>query len=244
MAKTSTSDSMKTQKEEIDSIRQELHAFAYSVSHDLQGPIRVVTSFWEILQNDHLAETLKDPDAVKVATMLSRGISSLNEMMETFLRFSRIQRAETEIKILDLNEFCEMIVQEIRIYHINKDVSINFENLPCCPIDPSLMRIVFIELIGNSIKFAETDQSIRIAISSIQEETKTQLIIQDNGPGFKDQLIQPGFPLFNRYHGGTANSGTGSGLGISWQALKKQGWTLEIKSKAGNGTKAILSYNH
>jgi K+-sensing histidine kinase KdpD len=168
---------------ELQATNKELEAFAYSVSHDLRAPVRHIAGFTELLQK-HADRVLDDKSRHHISMILDAA-SRMGSLVDDLLAFSRIGRAETQKTTINLEQLVKAVIGEIAPDTQGRRITWRIGALPICYGDPSLLRLVFSNLVSNAVKFTRTRPQAEIEIGSLNH-TPDELVvfIKDNGVGF------------------------------------------------------------
>lgn len=195
---------------DLEEANKELEAFSYSVSHDLRAPLRHVSGFAELL-----LKKLKDhPDekARNYANLISDSSSKMGVLIDNLLEFSRLGRSEIRKTKVSLNALVKGVVQEIREELKERKIRWEIDELPDVLGDESLLRLVMVNLVLNSVKFTSTLPQAEIMIGCKDEGDKFTFSIMDNGVGFDMKYADRLFGVFQRLHTQKEFEGTGIGL--------------------------------
>jgi len=196
---------------ELQSVNKELEAFAYSVSHDLRAPVRHIAGFTELLQKH--SDPVLDDRSRRHITMILDSAKRMGALVDDLLAFSRIGRAETQRTTVVLEELVKGVVSEIAPDTQSRKIVWRIGSLPICYGDPSMLRLVFSNLISNAVKFTRTREQAEIEIGS-QNHNPNEIVVfvKDNGVGFDMKYKDKLFGVFQRLHSQEAFEGTGIGL--------------------------------
>lgn len=229
---------------ELNSANIRLHQFAYIASHDLQEPLRKIQTFISVLRDQGLPEE---------ATLLLNKINSSSERMksliEDLLSYSYLANNEGLYVSTDLNNIIKNILIDFELLIEQKKVDIVYCNLPVISAIPLQMNQLFYNLISNSIKFLNTDNSPQIEIcceklSDLQLKKYPSLdkslvwydiTVRDNGIGFEQKYEKQLYTIFQRLHTNEVYKGTGIGLAISDKIVENHGGIIFAESKLNEG---------
>ncbi|MCK4308130.1 PAS domain S-box protein [candidate division WOR-3 bacterium] len=220
---------------ELVASNKELEAFAYSISHDLQAPLRAISGFSEILLKDYL-NTLDD-QGQHYLQRVGAGAVNMSQMIEDLLNLSRIGRRPINKKRVDLEELVKETYKLLSEAE-RKDRKIDFTIKPCPPIlaDPQLLKIVLTNLFSNALKFTRKCKKAEIKFGCKTEDKKTIFYIKDNGIGFDMKYADKLFGSFQRLHRKEEYEGSGIGLATVQRIIHRHGRKIWAESLPGSGT--------
>jgi PAS domain S-box-containing protein len=208
--------------EDLQFMNKELEAFAYSVSHDLRAPIRHIAGFTELLQK--YADPVLDDKSRHYVGMILDAANRMGCLVDDLLGFSRISRAETLKTTIHLEELVKEVVREIASNAQGRRIRWRIGTLPICYGDPSMLRLVFSNLISNAVKFTRTRPSAEIEIDSLyRSAAEVVVFVKDNGVGFDMKYEDKLFGVFQRLHSQEAFEGTGIGLATVQRIVHRHG---------------------
>src|SRR2546430_101576 len=151
--------------DDLQSVNKELEAFAYSVSHDLRAPLRHIAGFTELLLKD--AEPVLDDKSRRHITKILQSANRMDSLVDDLLAFSRIGRVETQKTTVNLEQLVRSVVAEIAPDTQGRRIVWRIGALPICYGDPSLLQVVFSNLVSNAVKFTRTREQANIEIDSL-----------------------------------------------------------------------------
>jgi PAS domain S-box-containing protein len=213
---------------------QELEQFAYVASHDLQEPLRMITSF--LTQIEKKYEDVLDEKGKKYIFFAVDGAKRMRQIILDLLEFSRIGKNENRHEKVDLNTIIEEIILLYRKQIEEKKAKINYEALPILQSYTAPLRQVFQNLISNSLKYSSTDSVPIISIFCSESATSWKFEIKDNGIGINSEYYAKIFIIFQRLHSKEEYSGTGMGLAITKKIIENLRGQIWVKSEEGKGT--------
>ncbi|MCW9041534.1 MAG: PAS domain-containing protein, partial [Flavobacteriales bacterium] len=219
---------------ELVKSNEELEQFAYVASHDLQEPLRMVTSFLSQLEKKY-AEQL-DEKAHTYIDFAVDGATRMRQIILDLLEFSRIGKYNDELENVDLTEIVEQTKVLLRKIIEEKKAIVIYKNLPKIRAYRSPIVQVFQNLISNGLKYAKADVDPVIEIKAKELKNEWQFAIKDNGIGIDKDYYDKIFVIFQRLHGKTEYSGTGMGLAIVKKIIENFGGKIWLDSKVGEGT--------
>ena len=219
-----TQEQLAKRASELEAANKELESFAYSVSHDLRAPLRHVIGFAELLQRKVGAEL--DEKANHYLTTLLEAARRMGTLIDDLLGFSRIGRAETKKVAVDLEQLVTQVIAELSQDANGRDIIWKVGALPLCYGDRAMLKIVFMNLISNAIKFTRTRTRAEIEIGCSQQDgTPVELFVRDNGAGFDMRHVNKLFGVFQRLHLAEEFEGTGIGLATVQRIVHRHGGT-------------------
>ncbi|MDY9923001.1 PAS domain S-box protein [Methanobacterium sp.] len=212
----------------------ELEQFAYVASHDLQEPLRMITSFLQLLQRryDHQL----DSDANEFIQFAVDGAARMQELVNDLLAYSRIERRTGKFEDVDTEDILKQITFDSRLLIEENNADISYDNLPVVHADYPQMVQVFQNLISNSIKYNNQESPI-IHISAEKKDSDWVFKVEDNGIGIDPKHGERVFKIFQRLHGREEYGGTGIGLAIVKRIVERHGGMIWYDSQPGKGSK-------
>lgn len=217
---------------ELVASNEELERFAYVASHDLQEPLRMVSSFLQLLQKKYEAQL--DDQAKKYIYFAVNGSERMKQLILDLLEYSRVGTNREEFVLIDLNE---ILLEVIQIYDekIKKEqAKITLSKLPIVEGNRVQLLQLIQNLIGNALKYkGEKDPIIHIGLEEQQEDWIFS--VKDNGIGIDSAYFKKIFIIFQRLHNKTEYSGTGIGLAICKKIVERHKGKIWVESTVGEG---------
>ncbi len=220
--------------DELTISNNELEQFAYVASHDLQEPLRMVTSFLTQLEKKY-GDTL-DSKAKSYINFAVDGAKRMRQIIFDLLEFSRVGKTESVIEKIDLNDLIKEIRILLRKRIDEKYATINTGELPVVFGYKVPMLQVFQNLIGNALKYSKKDIPAEIYITAEEYNDHWQFAVTDNGIGINKEYFDKIFIIFQRLHSKEEYSGTGMGLAITKKIVENQGGKIWVKSEEDKGS--------
>jgi signal transduction histidine kinase len=202
---------LQSQAEELTRSNRDLEQFAYVASHDLQEPLRKVASFCQLLQRRYAGQL--DERADQYIGFAVDGASRMQRLINDLLAFSRIGRLTTGFTDIDLNELLSEVKSQLE-QRAGEDAEIIWSGLPTVEGEEPLLTTLFVNLIGNSLKFRRPDVHPVIRITAERDGREWRINVRDNGIGIEAEFADKVFVIFQRLHARDAYEGTGIGLAI------------------------------
>lgn len=228
-------ETLENRAQQLAVSNDELQQFAYVSSHDLQEPLRMVTSFLTLLEKKYGDQL--DEKATQYIHFAVDGAQRMRHVILDLLEYSRVGSNEEALKKIDL----KVLVEEILILHRKQiqeiDASFNIEPLPSIYSLETPVRQVFQNLISNSLKYHSTSEKPIITITSKQTEDYFEFSVADNGIGIDEQFKDKIFQIFQRLHTKDKYSGTGVGLAICKKVMDNLGGDIWLDTNYTNGAK-------
>ncbi len=222
----------RTQK--MEAAIRELESFSYSVSHDLRAPLRAITGFSQVLEQE-IGGKLTEVEEKYMGHIVS-GANEMSQLIDDLLDFSRMGRKELKFSVLNMTDLANE-----QITKLSRDVKreLNFEvgTLHPCMGDLSMIRQVMQNLIGNAIKYSKADGANHITLTSSEHEDLVEYCVSDTGVGFDMRYVDKIFGVFQRLHQDSEFDGTGVGLAIVQRVVVRHGGTVRAEGEVGQGAK-------
>jgi PAS domain S-box-containing protein len=219
--------------EQLEAANKELEAFSYSVSHDLRSPLRSVNAFTNILMEDY--GKILDEEGKRICGIITSSATQMGELIDDLLSFSRIGRSQMSLALIDMKSMAASVFEEIVPAKDKGRINLKIGKLPKIHGDSKLIRLVWINLISNAIKYSSKEKIPEITIGSRIEEGKAVYFISDNGVGFDMQYVHKLFRVFQRLHGEDEFEGNGVGLAIVQRIILRHEGNVWAEGEVGNG---------
>lgn len=217
---------------ELELANRELEAFSYSVSHDLREPLRAVNGFCRALIEDYGG--LLPEDAHHVVDEIRGGALRMGRLIDDLLAFSRLSRQPLQRRHLDVKRIVAECLQELSSA-IGK-AHVEVRDLLPYEADPALIKQVFLNLIGNALKYSRLRDEPRIEVESrLGDDGNVVYLVRDNGTGFDMKYAHKLFHVFQRLHRGVEFEGTGVGLAIVQRIVVRHGGRVWVEAAPNAG---------
>jgi signal transduction histidine kinase len=221
-------------EEQLLSLNRELESFSYSVSHDLRAPLRAISSFASILQEDfsgHLNQEVR-----KTIDIIHTNARKMGKLIDDLLNFSHLGRKDIVRNLVDMEELVRTVVDEVKAGDSAQKTIINVSGILPTIGDAAMLRQVWFNLVSNACKYSGKNANPVIEIGCKQEAGSITYFVKDNGVGFDMAYYDKLFGVFQRLHGEDEFEGTGVGLAIVQRIISKHGGTVWAESVIGEGS--------
>ena len=218
---------------QLEAANKELEAFAYSVSHDLRAPLRAIDGFSRILLEEYAARL--DAEGQRLLNVVRDNTRKMDQLITALLTLSRAGRAELQFSRIDMTAMARAVYHEAATPDVQKAFEFSLDRLPQAYGDPTLLRQVWRNLIGNAIKFTWPKEVRRIEIGGQQQGNELVYYIRDSGVGFDPRYAQKLFGVFQRLHSAQEFEGTGVGLAIVQRIIARHGGRVWAEGQVNQG---------
>ncbi|MBU3024527.1 chemotaxis protein CheB [Zobellia galactanivorans] len=229
-----------TQLKQLSRSNKELERFAYVASHDLQEPLRTIRDFVALFKDEY--NTLLDNRANTYLEFIEEASSRMGELVKVILAYSKIG-SNTKKEIVNLKEVVENVQKDLQIRIDSTKTKILIKELPTLTGHRVELHSLFLNLIGNSIKFISKDESPRIEIGTLTCEKGEHIYIRDNGIGIDKKNQEHIFQVFKRLHNQEDYEGTGIGLAHCKKIVELHNGKIWVESEMGKGSTFHFNLN-
>jgi len=219
--------------EELAAAYQALESFSYSISHDLRAPLRSIDGFAQMLAED-FSEPLGE-DGRRLTQVIHAGCQKMDQLIVGLLAFSQAGRQPLKRERIDMTALAREAAAEMLGVYTGPEALLKIAELPLSAGDPTVMRQVWCNLIGNALKYSAKKSQPRISISGRIEERESIYQVQDNGAGFDMRYVHKLFGVFQRLHGADDFAGSGVGLAIVHRIIVRHGGRIWAQSAPDTG---------
>lgn len=225
--------SLRGYSERLERSNGELESFAYVASHDLQEPLRKIRFYADRLLS-HATGSLDEKGAEYINRMRN-AVDRMGCFIEDLLRYSRVTAGDQPFAQVDLNEILRDVLSDLEVRISETSTRIRRDTLPAIEAERHQMRQLFLNVIGNAMKYHRAGVPPEITIRARAERDGYGIDIADNGIGFDAGDAQRIFGLFQRLHGKSEYEGTGIGLAICKKIAERHGGEIRAQGVAGEG---------
>lgn len=233
-------EELKRIKEELDQksldltrSNDDLKDFAYSVSHDLQEPLRIIAGYVNLLARRYKGEL--DSDADEFIEYTVDGVKRMQALIKDLLEYSQVGTRGKHFKPIESSLAVGLAVGNLQTAIEECGAVVTYDELPTVMSDLSLMSRLFQNLIGNAIKFRGKDTP-GVHISAGRKGTEWVFSVRDNGIGIDSRQTERIFLIFQRLHDRDEYPGTGIGLAICRKIVERHGGRIWVESEPGKGS--------
>ena len=222
----------------LEARNEELAQFAYVASHDLQEPLRMITSYLQLLEQRYKGQLDKEAD--EFIDYAVDGANRLRQLITDLLAYSRVSRRTQPFTLVELDKVLQQAQHNLELRIQETSTIITHDPLPTLLADKTQMLQLLQNLLSNAIKFRKQDGPI-IHISARQEETSWIIQVADNGIGMEPKLTKKIFAIFQRLHTNQEYPGTGIGLAICKKIIQNHKGTIWVETEPGVGSTFFFS---
>lgn len=219
--------------QELERSNTELQQFASVISHDLQEPLRTVTTYMQLLQKRYQDQL--DQQARELIAIAADGASRMHEMIIDILQYSRVASRGKPFMPVDCNQALKQALTNLHATIEENKAVIEWKDLPTIAADSSQLVQVLQNLVGNAIKFRGQEQP-RIRVDAELKDGEWFFSVKDNGIGIDPRYFERIFIIFQRLHGLDEYPGTGVGLTICKRIVERHGGRIWVESEPGHGS--------
>ena len=230
---------VKDRTAELEDLVSDLESFNRMVSHDLRGPLGGVQGVIDLaLQSLQAGDNRR---VQRYLELIRAEAERLGRLVDQLLMLARVTQAQLERCETPLSEILDQALDTLRLSHGAEAVaSVVALPLPSATVDAVLLRQVFINLVGNALKFAGRQACPEVLISSVDSDQKIVVEVRDNGPGFAPEQAKELFQPFKRLHGAEV-PGSGIGLTIVRRIIERHGGNVWAEGRPGAGASFFFS---
>jgi len=225
---------LRTAHEELKRSNAELEQFAYVASHDLQEPLRMVSSYTQLLMRRY-GDRL-DGDAMEFTAYIVDGATRMKQLIEDLLAYSRVGTRGKELRPVQARAALDRALVNLRASMESADAQVTHDALPEVSADDTQLTQLFQNLIGNAIKFRKKDEPIRVHVGVQDAGAEWLFSVSDNGIGIEPQYYERIFMVFQRLHTREEYAGTGIGLAICKKVVDRHRGRIWVESALGKGS--------
>jgi signal transduction histidine kinase len=220
---------------QVEAANEELEAFAYSVSHDLRAPLRVIAGYCQILMDEHALQ-LSD-EAKHYLEGTRNNAVRMRQLIDNLLDFSRLSRQPLQKSAVRPSDLARESLEALASEQQGRELEIEIGALAPAEADRALLKQVFLNLLSNALKFTRRREKARIEVGCLQTGSAEPAVyyVRDNGAGFDMRYADKLFGVFQRLHTPEEYEGTGAGLAIVRRIIHRHGGRVWAEAAVDQG---------
>jgi signal transduction histidine kinase len=213
-------EELRLQTVKLEAVNKELEAFGYSVSHDLRAPLRHIDGYVDLLREK---SAVMGDDGVRYMKVISDSATQMGTLIDNLLAFSRMGRSALQPVWVDTMALVTQVREELATEAKGRTIEWKIGDLPKVQVDKTLFKQVWMNLLGNAIKYTRNREKAEISIGCVEKGSEYEFSIKDNGAGFDMQYREKLFGIFQRLHFKEEFEGTGIGLANVQRIVARHG---------------------
>lgn len=217
----------------------DLESFSYSIAHDLRAPLRAINGYATILQDDY-ADSLDD-EGRRLLRRAAQAAVRMGMLIDDLLDFSRAGTARMDRVDVDMCALVQVAFEDVVSDPDRSRIIFEVDGLPHAVGDPSLLRQVWVNLLGNAVKFSAGCECPRLQVGCDEDGREQVYRVADSGIGFDMAFVDKVFGMFESAHTPGVFEGTGVGLAIAQRIVERHGGRMWVRSKEGQGATFYFS---
>jgi PAS domain S-box-containing protein len=223
---------------QLETLNQELEAFSYSVSHDLRAPVRHISGFVDLLGKQDIGD---DPKTQRYLGFIAESARHMGQLVDDLLSFSRMARTEMTFGRVRLTQLVEEVRGQLAGSCASRVIKWRVGALPEVCGDAAMLRLVFVNLLANAIKYTGKKPAAEIEIGSNAAGEEDVIFVRDNGVGFDMKYVDKLFGVFQRLHRNDEFEGTGIGLANVRRIVHRHGGRTWAEGAVDEGATIYFS---
>lgn len=229
--------------EQLRATNAELESFGYSVSHDLQSPLRSIQGFLFLLER-RIKDRLSTEES-RLVERINANVTRMHELINDLLALARVSRDQLARESVDLSAIAERVLADRRLAEPQRRVNVNIAPGLVAHCDPKLTRIVLENLLGNAWKYSRNVPLADIEFGRMPGEAgeASTFFVRDNGAGFSMEFVSSLFKPFHRLHHEDEFEGSGIGLATVHRILERHGGSIRAEATEGQGACFYFSFD-
>ncbi|ARS88377.1 PAS domain S-box protein [Natrarchaeobaculum aegyptiacum] len=225
-------------EQRLEESNERLEQFAHAASHDLQEPLRMISSYLTLLEQRY--EDDLDEEGREFLAYAVDGADRMRAMIDGLLEFSRVESRGAPFEPVDLDEVLADVRRDLEVCIEERDADVVVEPLPTVLGDGNQLRQVFQNLLANGIEYAGADPP-QIEVTADRKGRQWELAVEDDGIGIDPGDAEQIFGLFERLHGVEEHPGSGIGLALCERIVERHGGEIRVESEPGEGSTFYLT---
>ena len=235
-----TQEALSQRTLQLEAANKELESFSYSVSHDLQAPLRIINGFSEVLWSNYQLHL--DDRGRHYLQRIQANSKRMSDLIDALLQLSRVTRSQMKSVRINLSEIAVDIIAELQVDSPERQVEASIAPDLTAEGDPQLLRIVLSNLLHNAWKYTSKRSLARIEFGAIAENVpQATYYVRDNGAGFDPEYVAKLFTAFQRLHSESEFPGTGIGLATVQRIIYRHGGKVWAEGECDRGATIYFS---
>jgi PAS domain S-box-containing protein len=230
---------LENRAERLERINAELQDFAYIASHDLSEPLRMITSYLQLLQRRY--EGQLDETADEFIHYAVDGAERMKLLIDDLLQYSRVGSAEVQRVPVDADAVLDGVLRSLEGAIIERGAHVTHGPLGIVRGDATQIGQLLQNLVANAIKFARPDVPAEVRVERVGDPREWHVVVRDNGIGIEERHAERIFKMFGRLHGREEYEGTGIGLAICRRITDRHSGSIWVESTPGEGSSFHVS---
>lgn len=222
-----------SRKDALEYANRQLESFCYSISHDLRAPLRSISGFSQIIMEDYRGRLNETAD--RYLSHITSGCAMMASLIDGLLDFSRVSTVKIRRARIDTGTLVRDVFRGLTADGSANGVRFSVGDLPDCWADPILLRQVFSNLVDNALKYSSGREQSIIEVGSLSDDGQVVYFVRDNGVGFDMEYSGKLFGVFQRLHREGEFPGTGVGLAIVANIVRRHGGRIWAEAGVDRG---------
>ena len=236
-----TKEALSQRTLQLEAANKELESFSFSVSHDLQAPLRVINGFSQVLWENY--QPSLDTRGKHYLQRIQANSEKMSDLIDALLQLSRVTRSQMKSVMVDLSKIAQDIVEELQNREPERQVEIKIAPNLITKGDPQLLRIVLCNLLDNAWKYTSKRSQAKIEFDALGiPDNQLVYFVRDNGAGFDLEYADKLFTAFKRLHTQEEFPGTGIGLATVQRIIYRHGGRVWAESECDRGATIYFSF--
>lgn len=227
-------DEILQQNKSLDKSNRDLEQYAYIISHDLKEPLRNISGFTRLLERK-LSGSL-DESSIEYMAFIKKGANQMHHLLNDILEYSKIKNDAGNRELVSVNLLLEDILESFHHQITSSNIVVRIGDMPSVYFNKSQLHQIFQNLIGNAIKFRNTEKNTEIDIKYYQKDQKHYFSVSDNGIGINEEFRDKIFVAFQRLHNREEFEGSGIGLATCKKIIEENSGFIDLNSTEGQGS--------
>ncbi|WP_375137275.1 MULTISPECIES: PAS domain-containing protein [Halostella] len=217
----------------LEESNERLEQFAYAASHDLQEPLRMVSSYLQLIERRYGDDF--DDEGREFLEFAVDGADRMRDMIDSLLAYSRVETAGDPLEPVDLNAVLDDVRADLRVRIEESDADVDVGDLPRVEGDDNQLRQLFQNLLSNALEYSG-DEPPRVTVDAERTGSAWTVSVSDEGIGIDPEDQDRIFEVFQRLHGVDEHAGTGVGLALCQRIVERHGGDIWVESEPGEGS--------